>query len=400
MTDTQAASTASPFATLWLSPRQTIERIVATRPGYLVLPLAMLGTIAGFYLQLVAAGFAAPLTDWRLVLAFAIGSAAFGIVWLYLSALILRWIGSLLGGRASALQLRAVLAWSLVPAIAGAIVILAITLVEKFAGGSSVVARGLPWLATAFTLWPVVVLLLMLGRVEQFGFWRTISLYVLNLVFASLLLAVSFRTLLYQPFNIPAGSMIPTMVVGDYVFAAKFPYGYSRFSLPFSPRLFSGRLFGAAPKRGDVVVFRSGLYDYVKRVVGLPGERIQMKDGMLYINDVAVKHEAVADYAGDACGSGAVKVKRWRETLPNGVSYETLDCLENGQLDNTEVFTVPAGQYFMLGDNRDNSVDSRMPSQLGTVPLENLIGRVDLIFFSRSPDTRQTRSERIGKVVR
>jgi signal peptidase I len=177
------------------------------------------------------------------------------------------------------------------------------------------------------------------------------------------------------------------LMVGDHFFASKSAYGYSRFSLPFAPALFSGRAFGHEPQRGDLVVFRSPKdeqTDFVKRVVGLPGERIQMKDGMLYINDVPVKREPLADLVGDACGTdAAARVKRWRETLSNGASYETLDCVANGFYDNTIVYTVPAGHYFMLGDNRDNSVDSRARSAMGDIPFENLIGRVDLIYYSR-----------------
>jgi signal peptidase I len=198
--------------------------------------------------------------------------------------------------------------------------------------------------------------------------------------------------------------MMPTLRIGDYVFVSKFAYGYSRFSLPFSPPLFSGRVLGREPQRGDVVVFRlprDQRTDYLKRVVGMPGERIQMKDGVLHINDVPVKRQPLADFVGDACGTDApANVKRWRETLPNGASYETLDCVQNGYLDNTNVFTVPAGHYFMLGDNRDNSIDSRAPAVMGSIPLENLIGRVDLIFYSRISGSGEVRSDRIGTVVR
>jgi signal peptidase I len=242
----------------------------------------------------------------------------------------------------------------------------------------------------------------MLARVQHFGFWRTIAVYVLSFLFA-ILLAGLFRSFAYQPFSIPASSMVPTLLVGDDVFAAKLPYGYSRFSLPFSPHLFSGRILGVEPQRGDVVVFRlpkDEHTDYVKRVVGMPGDRIQMKQGMLYINDAAVKREAAPDFSGDACGTQSTgKVQRWRETLPNGVSYETLDCIDNGFLDNTDVFTVPAGQYFMLGDNRDNSTDSRVPT-MGSIPLENLIGRVDRIYFSRDGETGEARGERVMMPVR
>jgi signal peptidase I len=220
--------------------------------------------------------------------------------------------------------------------------------------------------------------------------------------------ALFVRTLLYQPFNIPSGSMRPTFLVGDYIFVSKFSYGYSRYSLPFSPPLISDRIFASEPTRGDVVAFRFSKQnvDYVKRVVGLPGDRIQMKQGVLYINDTAVKREpAPADAAdGDACGSmPKEKIKRWRETLSNGVSYETLDCLENGPFDNTGAYTVPPGQFFMLGDNRDNSTDSRV-SSLGYIPFENLIGRVSVIFFSKdtgdSGTASRVRTERIGMIVR
>ena len=405
MTQTEDGGAAPPFATIWLSPRRTIERIVTTRPTYLVLPLAMLGMVAGFYTQLAGVGLAGALDDWRLALGFIVASAVFGIIWLYLSALLLSWIGRLLGGEATARQLRAVIAWSTVPAILGALIVI---LVMKTTGANAIVDNGLQWLAIVFGVWTAIIFMLMLGRVEHFGFWRTVVAYVLNSVVRAFVVAMSVRILLFQPFNIPAGSMVPTLLVGDYVFVSKFPYGYSRFSLPFSPPLPSGRIFGSEPKRGDVVVFRlprNERTDYVKRVVGLPGEHIQMKDGQLYIDDKPVARQPLPDYVGDACGTESTgRVKRWRETLPNGASYETLDCVENGFLDNTRVFTVPPGQYFMLGDNRDNSTDSRMPSQVGTIPFEYLIGRVEVIFFSRAPgengEPATVRTGRIGTVVR
>ncbi|MGH6739965.1 MAG: signal peptidase I, partial [Bradyrhizobium sp.] len=165
----------------------------------------------------------------------------------------------------------------------------------------------------------------MLGR-EHFGFWRTIFAYLLNSVLLAFLIAMLVRTLLFQPFNIPAGSMVPTFLVGDCVFVSKYTYGYSRFSLPFSPPVLSGRIFASEPKRGDVVVFRlpkDQRTDYVKRVVGLPGERIQMKEGQLTIDDKPVTRERLPDHRGDVCGSESTgTVKRWRETLPNGVSFE------------------------------------------------------------------------------
>ena len=205
-----------------------------------------------------------------------------------------------------------------------------------------------------------------------------------RVVFHALIIALVIRTLLFQPFNIPSGSMKATLLIGDYLFVSKYSYGYSHYSLPLSPPLFAGRVFGSAPERGDVVVFRlpkDDSTDYIKRVIGLPGDRIQMKDGLLHINGVPVKRERVDDFIDDENG-GAERVRRWRETLPNGVSYESLDLQDNGFLDNTQEYLVPEGHYFMMGDNRDNSTDSRVLSAVGYVPFENLVGKAQIIFFS------------------
>ncbi|KRR25100.1 signal peptidase [Bradyrhizobium lablabi] len=220
---------------------------------------------------------------------------------------------------------------------------------------------------------------------------------------------IIFRTFLFQPFYIPARSMMPTLLEGDSLFVSKYAYGYSRYSLPLSPRLFSGRIFGSVPERGDVVVFRAprnDAVDYIKRVIGLPGDRIQMQQGLLYINGVPVQRQRLSDVVGDEpCGAGDGKrTKRWRETLVNGVSHETLDCVDNGFYDNTRVYDVPAGHVFVLGDNRDNSTDSRVLSAIGYVPVENIVGRAGLIYFSRKPSTDGdlsiVRTERIGTLVR
>ena len=205
------------------------------------------------------------------------------------------------------------------------------------------------------------------------------------------LIALGIRTLAYEPFNIPSESMLPTLKIGDYLFVSKWTYGYSHHSLPLSgylPRLMHGRIFERQVERGDVVVFklpRDNSTDYIKRIVGLPGDRLKVIHGVLHINDQPVKRERVQDYSDYDARGNFRKVMQFKETLPNGVSFMTLDIERNGPHDNTGEYVVPPGHYFAMGDNRDNSVDSRVPpaSQgVGYVPAENIVGRADLMFFS------------------
>jgi signal peptidase I len=210
------------------------------------------------------------------------------------------------------------------------------------------------------------------------GLGETVSVIV-----QALLLALVIRTLFFQPFSIPSGSMRPTLLEGDYLFVTKWAYGYSRYSLPFGPNLFSGRIWGSQPERGDVVVFKfppNPSIDYIKRVVGLPGDRIQMKNGQLFINGVGVQREKVGQIDNPDITEVNRPVDVYRETLPNGVSYDTLDLSPNSIGDDTREFVVPPDHYFMMGDNRDNSSDSRFT--VGFVPYENLVGRANVIFFS------------------
>jgi signal peptidase I len=210
----------------------------------------------------------------------------------------------------------------------------------------------------------------------------------IKVIIQALILAMVIRTVLFQPFTIPSGSMMPTLLVGDYIFVNKFAYGYSKYSLPFSPDIFSGRLFGSDPKRGDIVVFRfppNPDIDYIKRCIGLPGDRIQVTDGVLYVNGKPVPKVADGSFTSDYKLDPGEDVPVFRETLDNGKTFDTLDQSPVSRGDNTREFIVPEGHYFMMGDNRDNSLDSRF--DVGFVPAENLVGRASVIFFSLGNDT-------------
>ncbi|MFN3232108.1 MAG: signal peptidase I [Alphaproteobacteria bacterium] len=218
-------------------------------------------------------------------------------------------------------------------------------------------------------------------------------------IVVAVLIAVGFRSVAYEPFNIPSGSMYPTLLYGDYLLVSKFSYGYSRHSFPFSAGPFSGRIFESPVERGDVAVFKwpgDNRTDYIKRIVGLPGDTIETINGVLHINGTAVELEQLEDFVHPDSG---VRFRRYRETLPNGVAHEILDCrvsqtvqvCGNDRGDNRGPFTVPEGHFFAMGDNRDGSEDSRYPlrrtfgggvSGVGFVPMENLVGRADVLFFS------------------
>ena len=203
----------------------------------------------------------------------------------------------------------------------------------------------------------------------------------------ALLIAFVLRVVLFEPFTIPSASMEPGLLVGDYIIATKWNYGWSKHSIPFSPPLFHGRVlkFGAGPQRGDVVVFKlpsDPKQTYVKRLIGLPGDRIQVKGGVVSVNGKVI----VRTPAGDAQDPDAgITVAQYRETRPDGQPYITFDRGPDNDLDNTDVFVVPEGYYFMMGDNRDNSSDSRVDPAVGGVgyvPAENLVGKVRLVLVS------------------
>ena len=202
----------------------------------------------------------------------------------------------------------------------------------------------------------------------------------------ALLLALVIRSFLYEPFNIPSGSMMPTLLVGDYLFVAKRDYGYSRASFPFGVVPIQDRIWvNRMPARGDIIVFKlpsDGATDYIKRIVGLPGDTIQTINGRLYINGVIVPREAVG-YERINNGIGQqITVTRYIETLPGGVMHSIYEEGDAEELDNAGPFTVPEGHYFAMGDNRDNSRDSRVMELVGFIPFRNIVGRADILFFS------------------
>jgi signal peptidase I len=240
---------------------------------------------------------------------------------------------------------------------------------------------------------------------------------------------VVLRSFIISPFNIPSESMLPRLLTGDYLFATKWSYGYSKYSLPFSLPLIPGRIFASQPERGDVVIFKAppgNDVDYIKRVIGLPGDEVQMKGGQVWLNGKAVPKVKVADFlvpispntdcgpgfdSTDAKGTSVCRYPQFRETLPNGKSYTVLDMGQTPQ-DDTGVFIVPEGHMFMMGDNRDNSMDSRFPAiegaGIGIVPQENLVGKAEVMMFSTDGSSEwikpwtwftAARWSRIGSVI-
>ena len=282
--------------TIWLSPRRTIDGVLATRPRHLVWLLASLGAIASFYDQLLSFGLTSQLLDWRILLGFVVASAAFGVASLYLGALVLSWIGKLLGGSASPLELRAVLAWSTAPTILGSTIILVLLTVLRVSAGESV-HEGVGFSALLFAIFAIcgfrslTIQLLMLSRTERFGVLADVRALFSGPV-------ASAGSCVADPY-LPVPTLqhaerfddIPTLVNGDYFFVSKYAYGYSHYSLPFSPPLFSGRILGSEP---DAVTSSCSVCRRTSRRTTSSvswdclGDRIQMKEGLLYINDTPV----------------------------------------------------------------------------------------------------------------
>ena len=201
---------------------------------------------------------------------------------------------------------------------------------------------------------------------------------------AALIIAVLIRSLLFQPFYIPSSSMEPTLLVGDRIFVSKYTYGYSKHSFPFSPNLTNERFFSKLPKRGDLVVFKTpadNRTDYIKRLIGMPGDTIQFVEGSILINNKEILRKKIENNKKIRCGNFLLDTNTYIETLPNGIEHIVV-YKKKGSLKNTKIFKVPANHYFLLGDNRDCSKDSRYLSSVGYVNSLNLVGKAKIIFFS------------------
>jgi signal peptidase I len=207
----------------------------------------------------------------------------------------------------------------------------------------------------------------------------------------ALALVLVVRTVAAEPYSVPTPSMVPTLLVGDKLVASKYAYGYSRYSVPIGELPMKGRVLETPPVRGDVIVFRlprDTSETYVKRVIGLPGDRVQMKAGRLYINGEITARREVDAFVTDLNGR-SFTLHHYIETLPGGRDHEVIEMSDDETLDNTPEYTVPTGNYFMMGDNRDDSLDSRVAAVaggVGMVPAENLVGRVDMVLYSHNPE--------------
>ena len=206
----------------------------------------------------------------------------------------------------------------------------------------------------------------------------------LKTLLIALLIAILIRSFFFQPFYIPSSSMEPNLLIGDRIFVSKFTYGYSRHSFPFSPQIFNNRVFSKKPNRGDTIVFKTPVdnrTDYIKRLIGMPGDVLQIINGDLHLNNEKIKKNKIQKYKSINCGNEIFEGEFFNETLPNGVSYIAA-YRKNGSMQQTDKFVVPKNHYFFLGDNRDCSKDSRFLSSVGYVNYNNLVGKAQIIFFS------------------
>jgi signal peptidase I len=386
---------------IWPSP--AIDAVLVRKSQAATLALAFLSVALGV-LPLAANSFAqGPLLVMAAALAAAALCSAIGaVLGVYAQGWFAQAIARLLGGRGSAIAARAAPVWGQFPTIvASAVAVLADS------AGASLLA-GAAGVATILCIpWGLIRSTWMLARTHAFTRLRAFVSLIAGVALAYVLFglfAIGFRTLAFQPFSIPSGAMAPTLLVGDYLFVSKYAYGYSHFSLPsfldLAPWATPGRIFASEPKRGDVIVFKrpsDGQTYYIKRLIGLPGDKIQLVHARLIINGEIVPREPIAPYLTVSHFNKPMEAPRYVETLPGGLKHEIIQIDgDEGTFDNTKVYEVPPGHYFMMGDNRDNSSDSRLSADQGGegyVPFENLIGKAVVIFKSKEPG-------RIGTAIR
>ena len=409
MSEAGATSRINPWLALWFRPRSAIDAVLSRNWGMISLAIAVAGTVfavlAGLNDFFHFVDDRLDPTVLALVVSIVLVVALIAVVGYYVGSWLLNAVARLIGGRGSAAETRAAWAWSSVPLLISSLVALAASLGETSHAGATWlnVSTGLiAWICFA---WWIVLATVMVARVQKFGLLRGFFSILVGVLGLAAVWAFGIRTLVFQPFSTPSSAMAPTLQIGDYFFASKWAYGYSRYSLPFAPAGFEGRVFAHEPRRGDVVVLRNPKdgTEYVKRIIGLPGDEIQLKRARLFINGNLVERRAVegASPMRDPMGEPIV-APTYDEYLPSGAVHRIVQIEgDDGEWSNTNVFVTPPGAYFVLGDNRDNSVDSRMDSQgPGFVAFANLVGRAELIYYSveREPATGRPRPriDRVG----
>lgn len=376
-----AATQISPLFSSLFRPRTTIQKL-GGRISLVVLVLLCSLAAAARMIASFSKGAAIGIVDVPALLLLFCLVALLSLVVVYFCAFLASKFGRWMGGKANPENARAAMAWGSSPSIWAGLIAMAIVVVRPD-GEWETWHLAVEILVGVATIWTAVVTIMMLMAVHQFGVIRSTLAYACATLLSVVLLALPVRVFLWQPFDLKSGNLIPTLLPGDHVFVSKSTYGYSRFSFPFHPP-FQGRIFAKLPKRGDLVVFalpQAANTTYIKRIIGLPGETIHLRDGVVYINDKAVPRERIKDYKQIVNGKTA-NLPQYVETLPNGVSHRILDSEPNGPFDNVGPFQIPEGHYFVMGDNRDNSSDSRAKWAVGYVPFENLIGRVEVIYMS------------------
>ena len=403
----------TPWRAIWFRPSAAIGAVLArgSERGSLLLYTigAMLGVLANMALSahLFAAGPTGDAAKWTGVCA--IAGALLGAVSYFIGGWLVAGVARVLGGRGPRSSYRVAMAWSAIPTFVSAALILVFLLIVADQGDAMsprAIVAGLVGLVG--TLWFVALATASIAKVGSFGRLRAFVSVVVGVYVVAFAAAFVFRTLAFQPFNIPSGSMVPNLLVGDYAFANKFAYGYGPYSPPYAAPWLPERILGQSPKRGDVVVFRTlaGDYDFVKRIVGLPGDKIQLIQSELFINGVkAPRRRILPGYRMVDPFGRETEVETYEEELPGGAKYRIVQLNgAKGSASDTQVYETPPGTYFMLGDNRDNSEDSRFAAgPVRFVPFENLIGRIDRIFYSLETERRSgptvPRWERIGLAV-